>query len=98
MARPSRDEDDEAKAELLLVDLVEVDELRHYRRVATVLLGRRLADPRVSGERLDLVLFGEAGRDLVSTTERIVHLGQHGHEHARPAEELLELCAAQLPR
>jgi hypothetical protein len=95
---PSGDEDHEAKAELLLVDLIEVDELRQHRRVTAVLLGRRLADPRVSGKRLDLVLHGELGRDLLGPSEGIVELGQHGDEHARPAEELLELRSAQLPR
>src|SRR5207245_9369894 len=63
-ARAALHEDDEAKAETLLVRAVQLGELREHRRVLSVLLRRALADARVRRERLELLLVRERARDL----------------------------------
>src|SRR5205085_7463637 len=69
-------EDDEAEAELLLVDLVQVRELCEHGRVLAALLGRRLADARVRRECGGLVLLGKLRDHLAGRAERVLALGE----------------------
>ena len=104
--RPAVDEDDEPEAELLLVDLVLVGELRQHRRVGVLALLRRRAgreaaartDGRVCVERLDLLLLAERVDHLVRPLERVVELGEPLDERRPALEELGQLVDAQLPR
>ena len=99
------DEDDEAEAELLLVDLVEVRELGEDRRIGVrALLGGRplgevpRADRRV---RLSASICSSSGRPRSTSSARPSGSSQLGEplDEARAAlEELAELFGAQLPR
>src|SRR5207248_1259524 len=68
-ARAAVHEDDEAKAETLLVRAVQLCELREHGRILAVLLRRALADARVRRERFELLLVGERARDLTCPLE-----------------------------
>src|SRR5207248_1160323 len=71
-ARAPVDEDDEPKAEPLLVLPVELGELGEDARVVAVLLGRALADARMRRERLHFLVLAQPARDLARAAERIV--------------------------
>ena len=100
------DEHHEAEAVARLVLRVEPRELREHLRIGVApLLGRRarrqaaaLADRRVCGEDLDLLVVGQLVHQRRRARERI-GLQREPLDEARPAlEEAGELVGAQLPR
>src|ERR671923_1238358 len=84
--RPPVDEDDEAEAEPLLVGAVEPLKLGQQGLAAAALLRRRLADPRVRGQRLGLLLVRQLAYHLAGDLERILAVSEPLDE-ARPARE-----------
>src|SRR2546428_5832381 len=103
--RAAGDEDHEAEAELLLVDLVQVGELGQDRRlgIAALLLSRpgrepRSADCGMGVQRLDLVVVVEPGDHIRRLRERVPALGEELDEARLALEELRELVPGQLPR
>ena len=57
-----------------------------------------LADRRVGGERLDLLLLAQRCEDVVCSLERILDLRETLDQARAALEELAELVDAQLPR
>src|SRR5207247_4104232 len=103
--RPAVDEDDEAEAELLLVDLVQVRELGERDGIAArSLLGGRsfrqaaAADRGMRVERLELLRLAQLADHVQRGPERAVLLREPLDEARVPLEELRELLGAQLPR
>jgi len=103
--RAAVDEDDEAEAELLLIDLVQVGELGQDRRMAAAALlgGRALrevasADRRVRVQCLSLLLLCQLRKDLLCRSERVVSLGEELDQPRAALEQLRELVGGQLPR
>jgi len=92
------DEDDEAKTELLLVDLVQRRELDEHDGIVAVLLLRALADARMRRERFYLFVLVERMCDLARSRERVVFLREPLDEARPTAEQLGELLDGQLPR
>ena len=103
--RPAVDEDDEAEAELLLVDLVQVGELGEDGRVGVVPCSAAeraercsRADRRVRAQRLDLLLLAGGVEHVLGALERVLELGEPLDEARVALEELGQLVGAQLPR
>ena len=104
--RAAVDEDHEAEAELLLVDLVQVRQLGEDHRVGVgALLGGRArrqaaarADRRVRVQRLELLRLVELGDRVVGGSERVLARRQQLDQPRPSLEELRELLGAQLPR
>src|SRR5689334_7272236 len=96
--RAAVDEDDEAEAELLLVDLVQIGELgQDGRMTAAALLGCRAggqvacADRRMRVQGLEPLFLGELGDRLIGRPERVLPLGKQLDQPGTALEELGEL-------
>src|SRR5207248_2558069 len=103
--RAAVDEDDEAEAELLLVDLVQVGEFRQDDRIGVAaLLGGRArreplrADRGMRVQRLELVALLQLTDHVTCSAERVLLLGEFLDEPRAALEELRELLDRQLPR
>ena len=77
---------------------VQLGELREHLGLVAALLGGGLADARMGGERLGLLVLGRGQRDLGGASERIVDGCQALHEARAAGEQLRELVGGQLPR
>ena len=99
-------EDDEAEAELPLIQRVQGRELDEQARVVRLALfgGRAcgqscaLADRRVGCECLDLLVLAQPREDVVCSLEGILDLRELLDQSRATLEELAELVDAQLPR
>ena len=86
-----------AEAEDLLVLRVEALELREHLGLGAALLLGRLADARVRGERLGLLLGRRCEQDVLPL-ERVLGRGEPLDQPRPAGEERRQLFARQLPR